>query len=63
MTNQKNEHIPLHRLWGFTKLQLELLVEEVDHIAECEVCRLTLLGCLHAENFASVLKTKEPGND
>jgi hypothetical protein len=51
-----NEHVALHRLWGFAKFQDELLLQELDHIAICSNCRTMLTTCLHSENFAEVLK-------
>ncbi len=49
------EHVVLHRLWLFAKLQSTLGVLEHAHINDCEDCRVALRACLNAETFGAVL--------
>jgi hypothetical protein len=48
-------HVSLHRLWAFTKLQVDLAESEFTHLIDCYICRTALLVCLKAENFAAAL--------
>ena len=50
------DHVALHRLWAFTSLQTELTLPEHVHIIDCDECRKAVRACLHADNFAVVLK-------
>ena len=36
------DHIPLHRLWAFATIQVDLSLSEHLHVLECEECRTAL---------------------
>lgn len=50
------DHIPLHRLWAFITLQVDLSLPEHVHVLDCEECRVALRTCFSAETFGAVLK-------
>ena len=50
------DHIPLHRLWAFITLQVDMTLPEHLHVLDCEECRVALRTCFRAENFGAVLK-------
>ncbi len=56
-------HIPLHRLWAFAKIEIDLNLSEHLHVLECEKCRTALQACLRADTFGSVLKQLQREGD
>jgi hypothetical protein len=50
------DHIPLHRLWVFMSLQVELRPPEILHVLNCKECRVSLRACVHADTFGAVLE-------
>ena len=50
------DHIPLHRLWVFTTLQVDLTRAEYSHLLDCEECRNALLTCMESDTFGAALK-------
>ena len=58
------DHIPLHRLWAFIRLQTDLTLPEYSHLFDCEECRVALQTCMEANSFGAVLKKlKKDGGD
>jgi hypothetical protein len=58
------DHIPLHRLWAFIRLQTDLTLPEYAHLVDCEDCRIALQTCMEAGSFGAVLKKlKKDGGD
>jgi hypothetical protein len=55
-----SDHIPLHRLWMFSTLQVDMIMPDHAHLLDCEECRTGLRVCLKAGSFASVLKQLKP---
>jgi len=62
-TLQYYAHVPLHRLWAFATLQIELTFPEHNHMLYCEACCFALLTCLNAENFGAVLIELQKDDD
>ena len=58
------DHIPLHRLWAFITLQVDLTLAEYSHLLDCEACRNALQTCMEADSFGAALKElKKNGDD
>ena len=57
------DHIPIHRLWAFTTLQVDLTLAEYLHVLDCDVCRVALRTCFNAENFGAALKELKKEGD
>jgi hypothetical protein len=56
-------HVPLHRLWTFTRFHDNLTSAEQAHVVYCEECRAALGTCLQAESFGSVRKEFRRGEE